>query len=148
MYEDIFEQIHREAVKRNLKESTVAAYCRSVDYFLRTVNKDISALTTDDVDAFLTEKRLGGLAPQTYNHYHASIRFFYKRILKMNWDDEDIPRMKLDRSLPTVLSIIIPAVTGAAPCARNFRRKSGWTHAGKMCWTLRTSMWFSLSRRN
>ena len=100
MYEDIFEQIHREAVKRNLKESTVAAYCRSVDYFLRTVNKDISALTTDDVDAFLTEKRLGGLAPQTYNHYHASIRFFYKRILKMNWDDEDIPRMKLDRSLP------------------------------------------------
>ena len=78
MYEDIFEQIHREAVKRNLKESTVAAYCRSVDYFLRTVNKDISALTTDDVDAFLTEKRLGGLAPQTYNHNHASIRFFYK----------------------------------------------------------------------
>jgi site-specific recombinase XerD len=68
------------------------------------VNKDVSALTTDDVDAFLTEKRLGGLAPQTYNHYHASIRFFYKRILKMNWDDEDIPRMKLDRSLPTVLS--------------------------------------------
>ena len=68
------------------------------------MNKDASALTTDDVDAFLTEKRLGGLAPQTYNHYHASIRFFYKRILKMNWDDEDIPRMKLDRSLPTVLS--------------------------------------------
>ena len=77
---------------------------RSVDFFLRSVNKDISALTTDDVDAFLTEKRLGGLAPQTYNHYYSSIRFFYKRILKMNWEDEDIPRMKLDRSLPTVLS--------------------------------------------
>ena len=104
MYEDIFEQIRCEAGKRNLKESTVDAYCRSVDYFLRTVNKDISVLSIDDVDAFLTEKRLGGLAPQTYNHYHASIRFFYKRILKMNWDDEDIPRMKLDRSLPTVLS--------------------------------------------
>ena len=104
MYEDIFEQIRCEAGKRNLKESTVDAYCRSVDYFLRTVNKDISVLSIDDVDAFLTEKRLGGLAPQTYNHYHASIRFFYKRVLKMNWDDEDIPRMKLDLSLPTVLS--------------------------------------------
>ena len=104
MYENIFDQIRYEANKRNLKESTIAAYCNSVDFFLRSVNKDISALTTDDVDAFLTEKRLGGLAPQTYNHYYSSIRFFYKRILKMNWEDEDIPRMKLDRSLPTVLS--------------------------------------------
>ena len=104
MYENIFAQIRFEANKRNLKESTIAAYCNSIDFFLRSVNKDISALTTDDVDAFLTEKRLGGLAPQTYNHYYSSIRFFYKRILKMNWEDEDIPRMKLDRSLPTVLS--------------------------------------------
>ena len=104
MYENIIAQIRYEANKRNLKESTIAAYCNSVDFFLRSVNKDIYALTTDDVDAFLTEKRLGGLAPQTYNHYYSSIRFFYKRILKMNWEDEDIPRMKLDRSLPTVLS--------------------------------------------
>ena len=104
MYEDIFDQIRNEAEKRNLKDSTIVAYCDNVDYFLRTVNKDVHFLTTDDVDAFLTKKRLGGLAPQTYNHYRASIRFFYKRILKMDWDDEDIPRMKPDRSLPTVLS--------------------------------------------
>ena len=104
MYEDIFSQIRNEAEKRNLKDSTINAYCNSVNYFLRSVNKDVSALTTDDVDAFLTEKRLNGLAPQTYNHYHSSIRFFYKRVLKINWDEEDIPRMKLDRSLPTVLS--------------------------------------------
>ena len=104
MYEDIFIKIRYEAEKRNLKESTINAYCNSVDYFLRVVNKDVSVLTTDDVEAFLTEKRLNGLAPQTYNHYYSSIRFFYKRVLKTNWDDEDIPRMKLDHSLPTVLS--------------------------------------------
>ena len=100
MYEDIFSKIRNEAEMRNLRESTINAYCNSVDYFLRIVNKDFYALTTDDVEAFLTEKRLNGLSPQTYNHYHSSIRFFYKRILKMNWDDEDIPRMKLDHSLP------------------------------------------------
>ena len=104
MYEDILAQIRNEAEKRNLRDSTINAYCNSVNYFLRSVNKDVSSLTTDDVDAFLTEKRLNGLAPRTYNHYHSSIRFFYKRVLKMNWDDEDIPRMKLDLSLPTVLS--------------------------------------------
>ena len=104
MYEDIFALIRQEAEKRNLKNSTIDAYCNAVGYFLRTVDKDVSTLSTDDVDLFLTEKRLGGIAPQTYNHYHSSIRFFYKRILKLNWDDEDIPRMKLDHSLPTVLS--------------------------------------------
>ena len=48
MYEDIFAQIRNEAERRNLKENTINAYCNSVDYFLRTVNKDVSALTTDD----------------------------------------------------------------------------------------------------
>ena len=104
MYEDIFALIRQEAEKRNLRDSTIDAYCNSVSYFLRTVEKDVAALSTDDVDSFLTEKRVSGIAPQTYNHYHSSIRFFYKRILKLNWDDEDIPRMKLDHSLPTVLS--------------------------------------------
>ncbi len=104
MYEKIFTQIRYEAEKRNLRDSTINAYCNSVRYFLNTVNKEISDLTTDDVDAFLTAKRLSGLSPETYNHYHSSIRFFYKRVLKMNWDDDDIPRMKLDRSLPTVLT--------------------------------------------
>lgn len=104
MYEDIFESIRNEAEKRNLRESTSNAYCNAVGYFLRTTNKEISELTTDDVEAFLTEKRLNGLSPQTYNQYHASIRFFYKRILKMNWEDDDIPRMKHDRSLPNVLT--------------------------------------------
>lgn len=75
-----------------------------IPYKNNCTHKEVSALTTDDVDVFLTEKRLNGVAPQTYNHYHASIRFFYKRILKMNWDDDDIPRIKLDHSLPTVLS--------------------------------------------
>ena len=59
MYEDIFCKIRNEAEMRNLKESTINAYCNSVDYFLRIVNKDVSALTTNDVEAFLTEKRLG-----------------------------------------------------------------------------------------
>lgn len=104
MYEDIFESIRDEAEKRNLRESTSTAYCNAVDYFLRTINKEIAELTTDDVEAFLTRKRLNGLSPQTYNHYHASIRFFYKRILKMDWEDDDIPRMKIDRSIPIVLT--------------------------------------------
>lgn len=72
MYEDIFESIRKEAAQRNLRESTANAYCNSVEYFLRTVNKVPMELTALDVDAFLTEKRLGDLSPETYNHYHSS----------------------------------------------------------------------------
>ena len=82
MYEEIFNQIRSAANKRNLKDSTIHAYCTSVAHFLNHTAKDIDALTTDDVDIFLTEKKLSGISPETYNHYHSGIRFFYKKILK------------------------------------------------------------------
>ena len=113
---EIFSQITNAANKRNLRDSTIHAYCTSVAHFLKYTDKPIDALTTDDVDTFLTEKRLSGISPETYNHYHSGIRFFYKKVLKMNWDDDDIPRMKRDRNLPTVLTKAeISAILDATP---------------------------------
>ena len=121
MYEEIFNQIRSAANKRNLKDSTIHAYCTSVAHFLNHTAKDIDALTTDDVDIFLTEKKLSGISPETYNHYHSGIRFFYKKILKKNWDDDDIPRMKRDRKLPTVLTKAeISAILDATPNLKHF----------------------------
>ena len=57
MYEEIFNQIRSAANKRNLKDSTIHAYCTSVAHFLNHTAKDIDALTTDDVDIFLMMKR-------------------------------------------------------------------------------------------
>lgn len=47
---------------------------------------------------------MAGIMPETYNHYYGALRFMYKRILKLNWDEDEIPRMKRDRSLPTILN--------------------------------------------
>ena len=104
MYEDIFELVTIAARKRNLKESTAAAYCHALKPFLRTVNKPWQELSIADADNYLTAKRMEGIMPETYNHYYAALRFMYKRILKLNWDEDEIPRMKRDRSLPTILS--------------------------------------------
>ena len=49
MYEEIFNQIRSAANKRNLKDSTIHAYCTSVAHFLNHTAKDIDALTTDDI---------------------------------------------------------------------------------------------------
>ena len=105
MYEEIFESIRVAAAKRNLKESTAGAYCRTVKYFMDTIGKvSLAELTMEDAESFLMEKQLSGVRPETYNHYHSAIKFLYRRLLKALWDGDAIPRMKNDRSLPTVLT--------------------------------------------
>ena len=49
-------------------------------------------------------KRLEGRSPETHNHYRSSIKFLYKRVLKIPWDDEEVPAMKRERNLPAVLT--------------------------------------------
>lgn len=104
MYEDIFELVTIAAQKRNLKESTIHAYCHALTPFLNATNKPWNELTIEDADDYFTTKRLDGVMPETFNHYYGAIRFMYKRVLKLNWNEDDIPRMKRDRSLPTVLT--------------------------------------------
>lgn len=103
MYEDIFELIIIAAQKKNLKESTSHKYCQALTPFLKTINKPWQELSIEDADDYLTAKRLAGIMPETYNHYYAALRFMYKRVLKINWNEDDIPRMRRDRSLPTIL---------------------------------------------
>ncbi|MGF7146386.1 site-specific recombinase XerD [Anaerotaenia torta] len=41
----------------------------------------------------------------TLNLYNSAIRFFYRNVLHILWNDITVPRMILDHKLPTVLSI-------------------------------------------
>ena len=99
MYEDIFELVTIAAQKRNLKESTTKAYCHALSPFLNATGKPWQELTIADADDYLTTKRLMGILPETYNHYYGALRFMYKRVLKLNWDEDEISRMKRDRSI-------------------------------------------------
>ena len=67
MYKDIFESIRNEAEKRNLRERTIQLYCSDVRYFLRWIGKNVSDLTLEDAESFLTAKRLEGRSPETHN---------------------------------------------------------------------------------
>ena len=86
MYKDIFESIRNEAEKRNLRERTIQLYCSDVSYFLRWIGKNVSDLTLEDAESFLTAKRLEGRSPETHNHYRSAIKFLYKKVLKTVWD--------------------------------------------------------------
>mgnify|MGYP000783538439 CR=1 FL=1 len=94
MYKDIFESIRNEAEKRNMRERTIQLYCSDVSYFLRWIGKNVSDLTLEDAESFLTDKRLEGRSPETHNHYRSAIKFLYKKVLKTVWDD-DISRTNM-----------------------------------------------------
>ena len=66
--------------------------------------KNVSDLTLEDAESFLTAKRLEGRSPETHNHYRSAIKFLYKKVLKIVWDDDTVPAMKRERNLPAVLS--------------------------------------------
>lgn len=103
MYEDILELVTVAAEKKNLKDSTIHTYRQSLRNFFKSIDKPWQELTTSDADDYLTAKRLAGAMPETYNHYYAALRFMYKRVLRINWSEDELPRMKRDRSLPTIL---------------------------------------------
>ena len=67
MYKDTFESIRNEAEKRNLRERTIQLYCSDVSYFLRWIGKNVSDLTLEDAESFLTAKRLEGNDIKTYD---------------------------------------------------------------------------------
>ena len=58
------------------------------------LEKNVSDLTLEDAESFLTAKRLEGRSPETHNHYRSAIKFLYKKVLKTVWDD-DISRTNM-----------------------------------------------------
>ena len=49
-------------------------------------------------------KKDEGLKATTLNLYNSAIRFFYRNVLHILWDDITVPRMILEHKLPTVLT--------------------------------------------
>ena len=50
-------------------------------------------------------KKEEGLKATTLNLYNSAIRFFYRNVLHILWDDITVPRMILEHKLPTILTV-------------------------------------------
>ena len=105
MYEKYLEQLEEAGKIRNLKERSINCYKNYVSYFLKYQNKNPEELTCQDVRIFLLAKKDEGLKATTLNLYNSAIRFFYRNVLHILWDDITVPRMILEHKLPTVLTI-------------------------------------------
>ena len=104
MYNDYLLQLEEAGKIRNLKPRTIDGYKSYVSYFLNSVNKNPEELTYQDVREFLLRKKGEGLKATTLNLYNSAIRFFFRNVLHLLWDDITVPRMVIEHKLPVVLS--------------------------------------------
>lgn len=104
MYEKYLSQLEEAGKIRNLKERSIRCYKNFVSYYLNYVGKNPQELTCQDVRVFLLKKKDEGLKATTLNLYNSSIRFFYRNVLHILWDDTIVPRMIKEHKLPVVLS--------------------------------------------
>ena len=104
MYEKYLLQLEEAGKIRNLKERSINCYKNYVSYFLNYMDKHPEELTCQDVRDFLLAKKDDGLKATTLNLYNSAIRFFYRNVLHVLWDDITVPRMIIEHKLPTVLS--------------------------------------------
>ncbi len=105
MYDEYMRLLEEAGRIRNLKERSITCYKNYVSYFLDYVKKDPSDITCQDVRDFLLAKKDEGLKATTLNLYNSAIRFFYRNVLHILWDDITVPRMIIDHRLPTVLTV-------------------------------------------
>ena len=105
MYESYFDKLRDECYLRNRTERTTEAYISSVTHFLKFTGKDPDELTLDDARNYLIAKKKDNVSAATCNHYHSSIRFFYKFVLGKPWDGDYVPRMRREFHQPVILTL-------------------------------------------
>ena len=99
------QRLKADILLRGLSKSAYRTYTRQVGLFLEQSGKPVEELSEADVRKYIgrmiTEKRL---EPKTINVYSAAIRFFFAVTLNRNINYLQIPRMKVPKKLPVILT--------------------------------------------
>ncbi len=99
------DRMDRELRIRGYAENTRKCYIEKMRCFVRHFMRPPDELTTEHVkqyQLFLTREK--GVSWSTFNVHVCAIRFFYREVLRVEWDVEHIPYKKCGRRLPVILS--------------------------------------------
>lgn len=90
---------------KGYSKSTIDRYIRYLKFFLEFIEKDPKDITEDDCrrhQIYLIEEKK--YSPSTINLNSSVLKFFFLKSLKKNWDQGFLPRIKIPRRLPVILS--------------------------------------------
>lgn len=105
MNQKYLDKLLQDMELKNFTASTIQDYYRFVNRFLLFTKKEAMSITYSDIRTFIYHmKDQEQRKASTINCYTAAIRFFFEYTLGYVWDSKKIPKMKLDRQLPTILT--------------------------------------------
>ena len=90
---------------RGLSEASQKEYVKCVHLFQKFCGKPVTEVTENEIKSFLhylvIKKKM---AANTVNLHNSALKFLYHKTLKMDWNSENLPRLKKTQKLPTVLT--------------------------------------------
>jgi site-specific recombinase XerD len=99
------ERILREMQVKGWSLKTQSIYLSGLDYFMRHFKgRKPNDLSIDDIKIYCQALKNRGCGPVWTNMQMYSIKFFYKHVVKPKFDIRDIPRLKVAKRFPKVLS--------------------------------------------
>ncbi len=106
MYDDLINQLTEECKIRNITDKTRNIYIYHAIKFLEWLNnKPIDEISLLDIREYIIYRRDNGATPGYCNSMCSALSFFYRHILHIPWDLDIVPRMKIDWTLPHILSL-------------------------------------------
>jgi site-specific recombinase XerD len=102
--EKAMKKLEQDIILRGLADSTRKSYITYTQKFLCYCDKPIDKLNEKHVRMFLSHLKEQHYANQTINGYGSAIRFFFAVTLNRTMNYLQIPRMKVPKHLPPILS--------------------------------------------
>ena len=103
-YETSIKSTIIEMELRGFSPNTIKTYSTNLNAFLLFTDKPLDQLTTEDVRAFLHHLISRKLSASYINSTYSVCNLFFTSVLKKPFSLQDVPRVKVPKKLPSVLS--------------------------------------------
>src|SRR5271157_2911490 len=119
----IFNSVLENCELRNLSENTSKCYLQIIKQFSKYFTRSPEELGTEEIREYLLHlKRNKKLATQTLDVVYSALKFLYHTVLGRPWEISPVPRVKLGKRLPVVLSK--EEITALLSVIKNIKHKA------------------------
>jgi integrase len=103
--EEIITRAKEEVKLRGLSPDTEKEYLKSIRVFLHYYNnRTLEEMGEQEIRDFLLHLLEAGRSSGTMNIYNSALRFLYGAVIQRNLNYQMIPRRRIHRELPTIMS--------------------------------------------
>jgi len=112
-----YNQMLMEMELRNFSPRTIEAYVWHVAAFTKMFGKSPADMGEEEIRQYLHHLRtVKKVSSSNINVGYCGLRFFYEKVLQRPWNTERLPRPKVEKRLPVVLSRAeVQQILGAIP---------------------------------